>query len=236
MTRLSTISNPYKFLHVCNGLLSHKPDTPNQQAYSTPVPHPTPARTCPQLATLNRTSPMLTIHLLAVHGLSSPGLPSMSVSNGHIFLDCASPSYDHTLAYPRSPSTTIDHVAPPPSHPTSQGHLHAPRSARTTLPPYHLSPPVPPANLLFTRMGSCVPHPLLTLHTVLRVGYQSCRSSISITATGADDEPSCAPVPFKRTPPDPAPPIHYNFLEMNASPTINCTRTYSPRAMLYTHI
>ncbi len=191
MTRLSTISNPYKFLHVCNGLLSHKPDTPNQQAYSTPVPHPTPARTCPQLATLNRTSPMLTIHLLAVHGLSSPGLPPMSVSNGHIFLDCASPSYDHTLAYPRSPST---------------------------------------------RMGSCVPHPLLTLHTVLRVGYQSCRSSISITATGADDEPSCAPVPFKRTPPDPAPPIHYNFLEMNASPTINCTRTYSPRAMLYTHI
>lgn len=43
--------------------------------------------------------------------LTSSGLLSPSAFNVHIFLDRASPSYDHILAYLRSPPTTADHVA-----------------------------------------------------------------------------------------------------------------------------
>ncbi|KAH9965937.1 hypothetical protein BC827DRAFT_1181147 [Russula dissimulans] len=45
--------------------------------------------------------------------LASSGLLS-STYNIHIFLDRASPSYDHILAYLRSPRTTIEHVTPLP--------------------------------------------------------------------------------------------------------------------------
>ncbi|KAF8484768.1 hypothetical protein DFH94DRAFT_679368 [Russula ochroleuca] len=43
--------------------------------------------------------------------LASSGLLSPSAFNVHIFLDRASPSYDHILAYLRSPPSTADHVA-----------------------------------------------------------------------------------------------------------------------------
>ncbi|KAI0254689.1 hypothetical protein BJV78DRAFT_1279801 [Lactifluus subvellereus] len=43
--------------------------------------------------------------------LTASGLLSQSAYHVHIFLDRASPSYDHILAYLRSPPTSIDHVA-----------------------------------------------------------------------------------------------------------------------------